>query len=143
MFFIFDFLNIHKFTLKINDWPKVQICFSNISARKYPSKMVQYSKRTFRCQVSNESDPNYGSFLFLKKSNRNHGAIILKQFKGLHRCFCLIFPKTKGSHSWVHSHLKPDIKRSVLSAEPFLRDFFGPRYLRNNSKLLVNNQFSM
>ena len=67
---IFNVLKMSSFlknTLKINDWPKVQNCFWNISARKYPSKMVQYSKRTFGCQFSNETDPNHGGFLFFEK----------------------------------------------------------------------------
>ena len=70
---IFNVLKMSSFlknTLKINDWSKLQNCFWNISARKYPSKMVQYSKRTFGCQFSNETDPNHGSFLFLEKLNR-------------------------------------------------------------------------
>ena len=74
LFFIFYFENIRKY-IKIIDWQKVQSCFPNISALKYPSKMVQYSKRTFGCQVSNETDPNNGNFLFFEKLNRNHGAI--------------------------------------------------------------------
>ena len=71
---IFNVLKMSSFlknTLKINDWPKVQNCFWNISARKYPSKMVQYSKRTFGCQFSNETDPNYGGFLFFEKKTVN------------------------------------------------------------------------
>ena len=48
-------------------------------------------------------------------------------------------PKIKSPHGWGQSHLKPDIQRFVLSTEPFLRDICGPRYLKNNSELLVNN----
>ena len=42
-------LGFWKFILKVNDWPKGKISFSNISAHKYTSKMVQYSKRTLGC----------------------------------------------------------------------------------------------
>ena len=71
-------LKIYENTLKLNDWPNVQNCFWNISARKYPSKMVQYSKRTFGCQVSNETDPNHECFLFLEKKKT---VTIMQSFK--------------------------------------------------------------
>merc|ERR1712240_460372 len=102
---------------------KVQGCFSNFSARKYPSKMVLYSKRTFGCQVSNETDTNHGSFLFFEKLNRNHGAIFSSVFKRLHHGFCLISPEIRSLHDWGLSHLRPDIQLSVLSTKPFLRIF--------------------
>ena len=56
-------------------------CFSNISAHIHPSTMVQYSKRTFGCQVSNETDPNNGGFWFFEKSGKNHGAIFINTLK--------------------------------------------------------------
>ena len=37
------------------------------------------------------------------------------------------------------SYLKRDTQRFVLSTEPFLRDISGPRYLKNNSEVLVND----
>ena len=46
-----------------------------------PSKMVQYSKRTFGCQVSNETDPNHGFCLFLKKNKQTPLCNLLKCFK--------------------------------------------------------------
>ena len=51
------------------------------------SKMVQYSKRTFGYQVSDETDPNHGSFLFFEKFKRNHGAIFLMRFQKIARWF--------------------------------------------------------
>ena len=57
-------LKMCEITLKINDQPKVPICFSNISACKYHLKMVQCSKRTFGCQDSKDTVPNNGIFLF-------------------------------------------------------------------------------
>ena len=89
-------LKIYEITLKTNDRQKVQSWFSNISARKYPSKMVQYSIWTFICQVSNETDPNHGGFWFLEKSGKNHGAIFLKHFKRLHHGVSLSFQKIKS-----------------------------------------------
>ena len=73
-----------KLTLKINDWPKVWCCFSNIAAPKYPSKMFQCSKQTFGCQVSNETDPNHGETMM---------QFVLKHFKRLHHGVCLFFSK--------------------------------------------------
>ena len=81
------------------------------------TKSAEFFFKYIGCQVSNETDP--------KKINRNHSAI----FKRLHYGFCLIF--------WGQSHLKPDIQRSALSTEPFLRDICGLRYLKKNSALLV------
>ena len=40
--------------------------------------MVQYSKRTFGCQVSNETDPNHECFLFLEKKKT---VTIMQSFK--------------------------------------------------------------
>ena len=50
----------------------------NISARKYFSKMVKYSKCTYVCHVSYETDPNYVSFSLGEKCGKNLGAIGLK-----------------------------------------------------------------
>ena len=131
-------LKTYENILKIHYWLKGRSWFSNNSACKYPSKMVQYSKWTFEYQVSNEIHPNHGVFWFLEKSGKNHGAIFLKHFKRLHHGFCLIFPKIKSSHGWGQSHLKLDIQRSVFSTEPFLRDICRLRYLKINSELFVN-----
>ena len=46
---------------------KDQKGFSNISARKYPSKMAQYSKQTFEYHISNETDSNPVRFVFREK----------------------------------------------------------------------------
>ena len=62
---------IYEDTMKMNHYTEVQSCFSNISAHKYPSKMVQYSKRAFLCQVSNETDPNHGSLFIFGKIKQN------------------------------------------------------------------------
>ena len=121
---------------------KKQKWFLNILARKYPSNMVQHSKRTFGYQVSNETHPDHWGFWFREQSGKNHGAIFLKHIKRLHHGFCLIFQKIKSSHGWGQSHLKPDIQRSVLSTEPFLRDICEPRYLKTISELFVNHYFS-
>ena len=41
------------------------------------------------------------------------------------------------THGLVKFHFKPYIQRSVLSTEPFLKDIFGLRNLKNNFELLV------
>ena len=51
-------LKIIENTLKINNWQKIEYRFLNISAHKNISKMVQYSKRTYGCHFSYETDPN-------------------------------------------------------------------------------------
>ena len=68
-----------KNTLKINDWQKAQFCFSNISAPKHFSEMVQYSKCTYWCYLSNETDPNSLGFSFVDKSGKNHGVMFFKK----------------------------------------------------------------
>ena len=83
--------------------------------------------------------PNHGNFSFFEKSNRKHGATLKSVFKRMHRGFCLISPEIRSLHGWGQSHLKRDTQRFVLSTEPFLRDISGPRYLKNNSEVLVND----
>ena len=68
---------IGKNTLEINDWRKAEFCFSKISATKYLPEMVQCSKCTYRCYVSNETDPNCLNFLFVEKTGKNHGVLFL------------------------------------------------------------------
>ena len=102
--------------------------------------MVQYSKRTFGCQFSNETDPNHGGFLFFEKKKTvtimQCFKVFLKDFTVVFACF---FQEIRTVHGWGQSHLKTDIQRFVLSTEPFLRDIFGPRYFKNNSGLSVNH----
>ena len=86
----------------------------NILARKYPSKMVQYSKPTFGYQVSNETYSDNLGFWFREQSGKNHGAIFLKHFKSLHHCFqkqkapivgfTLIWNLTSKGPFWVLNH---------------------------------------
>ena len=96
-----------------------------IQPAKISRKIVSVLKRTLEFQVSNEADPNHLGLLFLEKLSKTHGAIFLKHFKRLLHGFCINFVKMKSSHGWGQSHFKPDIQRSVLSTEPFLRDILG------------------
>ena len=116
-------------------------CFSNISAQKYPSKMVHYSKRTFVCQVSNETDRNHVFCLFLKKNKQTPWYNLLKCFKKIAPWVLPDFSINQKPPwlGWGVSHLRPDIQRSVLSTETFLRAIWGLRYLKNNIELLVNH----
>ena len=66
--------------------------------------------------------------------------VFLKDCNAVFVCF---FPEIRTVHGWGQSHLKTYIQRIVLSTEPFLRDILGPRYLKNNSGLSVNQYFSM
>ena len=102
--------------------------------------MVQYSKRTFGCQFSNETDLNHDGFLFFeKKKNRITIMQCFKVFlKDCNAVFVCFFPEIRTVHGWGQSHLKTCIQRIVLSTEPFLRDILGPRYFKNNSGLSVN-----
>ena len=95
-------------------------------------KMVQYTKQTFGCQVSNEIDPNHGGFWFLEKSGKTHGAIFLKPFERLHHGFYSIFPEIKSFRGLGQSHfnLTSNIKRLVLCTEPFLKDIWQLIYLK-------------
>ena len=68
-----------KNTLKINDWRKAQFYFLNISAPKHFSEMVQYSKCTYWCYVSNETDPDPVDFVIVEKSAKNQGVIGFKE----------------------------------------------------------------
>ena len=61
--------------MKFNRRPRILIYFLNISAGKNLSKMVQYSKRTYRCHFSYETGPNYASFSFGEKLGKILGAI--------------------------------------------------------------------
>ena len=116
--------------MKINDWPKVRCCFSNITAPKYHSKMVQCSKRTFGCQVSNETDPNHGDFWFMEKSGKNHDAIFLKHFKRLHHGFCLFFQKWKAPRVGVSLIWNLTSKGSFWVLNHFLGIFGGWNILK-------------
>ena len=64
-------------------------------------------------------------------------------FKGCTMLSVWFFKKWKVPMVWGQSHLKRDTQRFILSTEPFLRDISRPRYLKNNSELLVNELFSM
>ena len=45
----------------------------------------------------------------------------------------------RSLHGLDLSHVRPDIQRSVLSTETFLKDIWGLQYLENNIELLVNH----
>ena len=92
LFLMNNFENRQK-KMKISDWSKVQNCLSNILTCKYPSKMFQYSKRNFRCQFSNETDPNQLGFLFQEKLCKKCGAIFLKSLKDCAMVFVHFFQK--------------------------------------------------
>ena len=65
--------------------------FSNISARKYPPKTVQYSKQPFKHSNSNERDPDSVRFAFRGKLGITmHDIIILTNFKHFDHGFGLI-----------------------------------------------------
>ena len=56
--------------------------------------MVQCSKQTFVCQVSNETDPNHEGFRFIEKSGKNHDTVFLK-LKQIAPWFLFIFWQNK------------------------------------------------
>ena len=60
-------------------------------------------------------------------------------FKGCTMLSVWFFKKWKVPMVWGQSHLKHDTQRFVLSTEPFFRVISGPRYLKNNSEVLVND----
>ena len=135
-YFSFSLMKICENKFKIIDKSKAQNCFSNISARKYPSEMVQLSKWFLGCQVSNETKPKLCIFFsILEKSNKTMAQCFKLFLKNCIILFCLISPEM--------SHLKPDIERYILSTESFFRNICGLRYLTNNSELLINHQFSV
>ena len=146
---IFNVLKMSSFlknTLKINDWPKLQNCFWNISAQKYPSKMVQYSKRTFEYQVSNETSPNHGRFWFLEKT----GKTTVQSFKNtLKDCIIVtvfFFSKNK-KHSWLGSvsfetwHPKVRFEYWTIFEGYFWAEIFE-KQLWSSGKWLTFNVFS-
>ena len=105
--------------MKINHWPEVQSCFSNISAHKYPSKMVQYSKRTFGCQVFKWDWPQtMWAFNFLKNQTETmvqplkvflKGCIMdfawfLQKLEASMAGVCLIWDLTSKGPFWVLNH---------------------------------------
>ena len=57
--------------------PKNQKSLSIISAQKYISKMVKYSKRTFEYHISNEKDPIHVRFIFSEKIGKTMHVIII------------------------------------------------------------------
>ena len=112
-------LKMCEITLKINDQPKVPICFSNISACKYHLKMVQCSKRTFGCQDSKDTVPNNGIFLFFGKIKQKPWCNILKCLKKITPWYlpdffqkseasmvgvCVIWDLTSKSPFWALKH---------------------------------------
>ena len=68
-------MKVFENIFKINNWPKIEYCFLNISAHKNLSKIVQYSKRTYGCHFSYETGPNYINFSFGENLGKNLGAI--------------------------------------------------------------------
>ena len=59
---------------------KNQNSFSIISARKYLPEMVRYSKQTFECQISNETDPNHVRLKFLEKLGETMHVISIQKY---------------------------------------------------------------
>ena len=90
---------------------KFDVVFFNIAAPKYPSKMFQCSKRTFGCQVSNETDPNNGGFWFKEKSDKKPWCNLFKTLLEIAPWCLFIFSKNKqkprlGSVSFETWHPK-------------------------------------
>ena len=136
-------LKIYENTLKINDWPKFQNCFWNILARKYHSKMVQYSKRTFGCQVSNETDPNHGGFLFLEKKTvtiMQCFKVFLKDYTVVFACF---FSRNQnrpwlGSVSFENWHPKVRFEYWTIFEGYFRAEIFQKQFWTFGQSLIFN-----
>ena len=147
---IFNVLKMSSFlknTLKIIDWPKLQNCFWNISARKYPSKMVQYSKRTFGCQFSNETDPNHGGFLFFEKKKTvtimQCFKVFLKDCTAVFACFFFRNQNRQwlGSISFENWHPKVRFEYWTISEGYFWAEIFE-KQLWTSGKWFILNVFS-
>ena len=129
--------------MKIDDWPKVQCFFFKYLSPQISLKSESVLKTDLWLSVLKWDRPQPFRLLSYGKIRQNHGAIFLKQIKILHHGFCLIFPKIKSSFGWGQPHMKPDIKSSVLSTQPFFMDIYRLRYLKKSLELLVNNLFSI
>ena len=75
--------------------------------------------------------PQQWELFIFGKNKQNPWCNLVKSFKKVAPWFCQTSPEIRSLHGWGLSHLKPYIKRFVLSTEPFLRDIFGLRYETN------------
>ena len=105
--------------------------------------MVQYSKRTFEYQVSNETSPNHGRFWFLEKT----GKTTVQSFKNtLKDCIIVtvfFFSKNK-KHSWLGSvsfetwHPKVRFEYWTIFEGYFLVEIFQKQFWTFDQSLIFN-----
>ena len=106
---------------------KDQKCFSNTSARKYPSKMVQYSKRTYKYNRRQPCEIH-----ILREIRNNHAW--LNHLKPILNNFTMVLAEflQKPCMIRVCCYLKGDLHRNILNTKPFSRYIFGLRYWNDN-----------
>ena len=118
---------------------KSRIVFEISRPENIPQKWFSTQNEPLDVSFQMRLTPTMGAFYFLRKKTvtiMQCFKVFLKDFTVVFACF---FQEIRTVHGWGQSHLKTDIQRFVLSTEPFLRDIFGPRYLKNNLELLVNH----
>ena len=82
---------------------KDQNCVFKISAQKYLSKRVQYSKRTFKYSIWNETDPNYVRFIFREKLGKTMNDVLIKNPSWKHLSWFLPNFSNNKNHTWSGS----------------------------------------
>ena len=80
------------------------------------------------------------SFLWVRKNDFDSTPSLL--FARCHSFYRFFF-WTWSLNTWDLSHSKRNIIRYILSTEPFLRNAWGLRYLKNKTELFASHQFSM